>query len=432
MSRPIVLVTGANAGVGLGVCERLLVQLSNPTPPDSAALDSGDHEVAGTPFHAAEGCTLLLACRNQAKAAEAVTHLKQILARLATADDLAVQKNTSPSRWAEASSSAVASASSLRKREFTQDDSAPLDTRTREARIHYRQSFCRGTIIEVIPLDLASLENTKACAKLITDKVPYLTHIILNAGGAAWIGVNWLWATWEILTSLHKAVTFPSYKLQRAGDKSDDGYGWVWQTNVGSHYVLVQALEPLLRRSPYAVPSRVIWTGSLEANRNDFHLDDFQCLDPRISPHPYESTKYQCELAALAMDERYVNTHDAHAPRVYTAHPGIVASSIFSTVIPSIMLLMMKLVFYLARWTFSPHHPIDAYKGAIAATFVAVAPPKALDSTARYGAQCTWTGTPYVHAGRLNGWHESSDGSPDPAIQGLARELLTAYDRILS
>ena len=48
MSRPILLVTGANAGVGLGICERLLVQLADPTPSDSGML--AGCEVAGTPL----------------------------------------------------------------------------------------------------------------------------------------------------------------------------------------------------------------------------------------------------------------------------------------------------------------------------------------------------------------------------------------------
>ena len=50
MNRPIILVTGANAGLGLGVCERLLIQLSSTMPSDSGMLDDPKHNVASTPF----------------------------------------------------------------------------------------------------------------------------------------------------------------------------------------------------------------------------------------------------------------------------------------------------------------------------------------------------------------------------------------------
>lgn len=437
MPRPILLVTGANAGLGLGLCERLLIQMANTMPPDSAMLDKPAHDAASTPFHAGEGCTMLLACRNQAKARDAVVHLQTVLQRLYYTDESYLEKHglpepasalhTSPEAKV-ATASAVANASTLLRRRDKTDErrSMPLDERKKNARTLYRRSFCKGTSIEVVPLDLASLASTKACVEAVKSKVPYLTHIILNAGGAAWLGIDWLGATWEILTNLHKAVTIPSYKLQRSGDKSQDGFGWVWQINAGGHYVLTKQLESLMIASPYTEPSRVIWTGSLEANEADFHANDLQCIDPHTSPRPYESTKYQCELLALGMDQRYASSQQAHMPRAYTAHPGIVATSIFNGVIPAFMLIMMKLVFYLARWTLSPHHPIDVYKGAVAASYVAVAPGSYLDSTVRYGAQSTITGREYVHAGRVDGWDHDAG-----RIMKRASDLVDAFDHWL-
>jgi 3-keto steroid reductase len=71
----------------------------------------------------------------------------------------------------------------------------------------------------------------------------YITHIVLNAGSSAFTGINWFYAAWMMLTNFHAAVTFPQFKLQRAGDVGKDGYGWVWQANLGAHYVLVSPLE---------------------------------------------------------------------------------------------------------------------------------------------------------------------------------------------
>ena len=77
----------------------------------------------------------------------------------------------------------------------------------------------------------------------VTTRHHYVTHIVLNAGSSAFTGINWLYAVWMMMTSFHAAVTYPQYKLQRAGDVGKDGYGWVWQANLGAHYVLVGSLS---------------------------------------------------------------------------------------------------------------------------------------------------------------------------------------------
>lgn len=63
---------------------------------------------------------------------------------------------------------------------------------------------------------------------------------------------------------------------------------------------------------------------------------------------------------------------------------------------------------------------------------MAVAPVEYLDGNVRYGAQATWAGHEYVHAGRVLGWQDGPDGSPDPRILGTARDLIASYDRVLN
>lgn len=83
-------------------------------------------------------------------------------------------------------------------------------------------------------------------------RYPYLTHLIHNAGGGAFTGLDWFAATWMIMTSFRAAVTYPKYKIQRSGDLSQDGLGWVWQINVGSSWALVSGLtqNPTLDHTP--------------------------------------------------------------------------------------------------------------------------------------------------------------------------------------
>lgn len=49
----------------------------------------------------------------------------------------------------------------------------------------------------------------------------------------------------------------------------------------------------------------------------------------------------------------------------------------------------------------------------------------------RYGAQCTWLGHEYVHAGRVDGWTPTNDAAPENSVMVAARDLLHRYDATL-
>ncbi|PWY99419.1 hypothetical protein BCV70DRAFT_200990 [Testicularia cyperi] len=533
--RPIIVVTGANAGVGFGICQRLIVQLSSPTPSDTLPFHpklnpDPTQSAKPSPFSAPNGCTIVLACRNPIKAHKARQQLQQLLKWIENLPEHELTPSGPPESWAYAFDAASkdhkltdpeteddirdtphedadpalvahAQENNVRRRrklrkavakdgepstsdsedevepETADDDAATgspdldasLEQRNRRANARYRRRFCQGTRIEFVPLDLGSMASALECARMVRERYGYVTHIILNAGSSAWVGMDFLHATWMILTQFRYAVTWPAYKLQRAGDKSDDGFGWVWQCNVGSHWILVRALLPALRATPYSVPSRVVWTSSLEAFSKYYKAEDFQCLDVDASPLPYESTKYQCELAAFGLDDalqtRRMRTQpgtprderstflsmssvDAQAgsgsismrrsassasgvasngylglppasrplpgeqePRSFLTHPGVVASSMMSQFVQSWVTIFVVATFYLARWFGSPHHPIDAFKAAISVSYTCLAPHEQLDSKKRYGSRCDFWGREYVGIERIEYYREELGGA---------------------
>ena len=512
--RPIIVVTGANAGVGLGICQRLIVQLSSPTPSDTLPTNPRTDTPASdprppTPFAAPNGATLILACRNPIKAHKARQQLLRLLKWIENLPEHVDTPTGPPETWAygfdhesksdklddpdsdsdirasipheDADPALVAHAQEnnvrLRRKlrtaatldseddDHNNDDenkNAPnlnesLESRTKRANARYRRRFCQGTAIEFVPLDLGSMASALECARIIRSRHPYVTHIVLNAGSAAWVGLNWFHAVWMVLTSFRYAVTWPAYKIQRAGDVSDDGFGWVWQCNVGAHWILVRALLPSLRATPYSVSSRVLWTSSVEAFSHYYDSTDYQCLDVDKSPLPYESTKYQCELAAFGLDDalqtRRMRTQPGTPlgdttlaataplssiknesssepkssflelppasrplpaelePRVYLTHPGVVASSIFADFLNVFLAMCMKAAFYFARWVLSPHHPVEAYKGAVSVSHVCLAPVGQLDPKRRYGSRCDFWGREYVGSERIDDWRPSLGGA---------------------
>ncbi|KAL9938688.1 hypothetical protein V8E36_002407 [Tilletia maclaganii] len=515
--RPVIVVTGANGGVGYGICQRLLVQLSAPIPPDTlpehpSKRDPGSESPPPSPFAAPDGITLVLACRNAIKAHRARLELQALLDNLAALPDEEdtplsppvglglssqsphgnIDENADPAVVAQAIEASirrrrrrsaealahgngkgkVSSAGEAKEdyallEEEEEDEgededeedahgvNRSLDLIDREARARgkYRRRFCAGTRIEFVPLDLGSMASALNCASLITQRYGYVTHLILNAGVGSFTSLNWFHAIYLCLTNFHRFVTYPAYKRQRKGDVSDDGYGWVWQSNVGAHYILVRALLPALRATPYSTPSRIIWTSSIEAFRVFYDEDDYQCVQQPYNVLPYESTKYQCELAAVGLDEvlrkarirsapgtpfevdlvngktelraeptrRLVRGEDEKGegeqglePRSFLSHPGVVASSIAAALFSFALLeTLMKWAFYVARWTFSPHHNIEAFKGAVSAVHVALAPLPRLDSMRKYGSRCDWRGREYCNADTIDGWtHNRFDDNP--------------------
>ena len=537
----MILVTGANAGVGFGICQRLIVQLSSPTPSDTLPFHPDRNtdpsvQPSPTPFAAPDGCTIVLACRNPIKAHKARQQLKQLLKWIEnlpehedtptgppeswafafdttskddkltdpeTEDDIrdTPHEDADPALVAHAQESNVRRRRKLRKALANEDEAsiqsdsedsqveaaeqaglsthsaaspgspdlnASLEQRNKRANARYRRRFCQGTRIEFVPLDLGSMGSALECARMVRERYTHVTHVVLNAGSSAWTGMNWFHAVWMILTQFRYAVTWPAYKMQRAGDKSDDDFGWVWQCNVGAHWILVRALLPSLRATPYSVPSRIVWTSSVEAFSKYYDVSDYECIDVAKSPLPYESVKYQCELAAFGLDDalqtRRMRTQpgtpmeerpsllgmssvdsqgDASMrrsassasgtaphgflglpppsralpgqpePRSFLAHPGVVASTMMSQFVASWVTVFVVASFYIARWVGSPHHPIEPFKGAVSVSHACLAPQP--DPKKRYGSRADFWGREYVGIESIE-YYRSQLGGAGPGV----------------
>jgi hypothetical protein len=69
---------------------------------------------------------------------------------------------------------------------------------------------------------------------------PYLTTLVLNAGGGAFTGLSWPRAIAQFLCDPKGALTSPNFIKSEKGRMSADGErGGVWGVNVLSAYILV-------------------------------------------------------------------------------------------------------------------------------------------------------------------------------------------------
>lgn len=71
-------------------------------------------------------------------------------------------------------------------------------------------------------------------------------------------------------------------------------------------------------------PGRVIWTGSLTAEKASFRIDDWQGLE---AVQPYESSKWVTDLLAIRLNEEWAGSSDSDMGSVHSAIANVSGDS---------------------------------------------------------------------------------------------------------
>ncbi|KAF7978290.1 hypothetical protein HWV62_875 [Athelia sp. TMB] len=375
-ANPIIIVTGANGGVGYGICQRLLFQLATPHPSDALPQEKlvqiwGPALEKELPLSNVEGLTLIMACRSALRAEKARSELYAAM-------DAHVESQ---------------------KKLPNYDGHA--------------EKFRKNLVIAIHSLDLASITSVFRFGAEMAQKYPYISHLICNAGVASFINIEWFRAIKQCFTEPITAVTAPRYYRQREGEVSADGLGWVWQCNVFGHYCLFRSLQPLLAASKSALGARVIWTSSLEADPSFYDSEDWQLTK---TAHSYESSKYQVDIMATHLDRLALQgaRGDGVVIRHVVTQPGVAHSEIAIALTGAFLNVVKLITFYLARWLNSPNHTIQVYKAAIAAvhlSFISLAflpavttPASTKQPPVRFGAETDRWGDERVGTTPVKEW----------------------------
>ncbi|KAK3115178.1 3-keto-steroid reductase [Teratosphaeriaceae sp. CCFEE 6253] len=292
--------------------------------------------------------------------------------------------------------------------------------------------------IEGVLVDLTKLATVKALADGLLRRGQALDAAMFNAGVAGWLKTDYLKGTWDIMTDLVHATTYPEFMIPIRGllaapqstkgalsgkvQPQDDepGLGQVFLANVFGHYMLTHWLAPLFTPS-----SRLIWISSTSALPPFFHLDDIQGLQSRGA---YESSKRLTDLLVLTselpstkpyvralldtpsarQDTPAIQAHASDRPKMYLTHPGVIGTAIAE--LPWYLNFWMIAAMYFARWLSSPWHPVDPYKGAISAVFAALSPESQLpsleteDGKGKWGSSTGVYGDERVARTEVEGW----------------------------
>lgn len=245
-------------------------------------------------------------------------------------------------------------------------------------------------------------------------KLPRLDAVIFNAGIGGWTHISWFGFVWDIITrGWVQATTRPRFKRSTPGltvaplPGLQETLGLVFCANFFGHYLFGHYIAPLLNRptsssgqisdSTALPPGRIIWQSSVDPSFSHFSLNDIQCLR---TPAAYESSKMLTDIVCLTADlpsaapysSRYLaptspaTTAETEKPKMYLAHPGIVATTMF----PLHFTLMWAYVLgtTLSRWLGSPWHPVYPYKAGFATAWLALASQSELN--AEKAERCKW------------------------------------------
>ncbi|WWC92215.1 uncharacterized protein L201_007169 [Kwoniella dendrophila CBS 6074] len=384
-NRIIAVVTGANSGFGLGICHQLLSNLSLApgskipvSEPQLTALppslrsdphlftqdDDDEDEEKEIDYDNPPTLTLILACRSEKKANEAINIL-------------------------------------LERHE------KDLKNRREKGEI-IRKGWKENlrTVYEQLDLDNpGSGSGVLGFCQRLKERYPHITTLYLNAGMGAFSGIDGMECLKQHVTDgLSHAQSQPNYQLEIKGAKSSDGErGIVWGTNVLAPYIMVKELIPLLRRSPLNLPfePRIIYTSSLTSSFSKLSikdpLNDYQLLQYEKS---YSASKIMFDLIMVQFDKEYGSStknendnENERQVRCFTTDPGCVCTNFFSSGMGVILwwanvkFFFYWLSFYLCRLLGSTHHPVYADQGALPMIYAALISNKFLSPSSKNPAQ---------------------------------------------
>ncbi|SPO04948.1 related to 3-keto sterol reductase [Cephalotrichum gorgonifer] len=413
-----VLITGANSGVGLAICQRLIDDFLHHHPLTSHLI-------------------LIPTTRSPSKSRDTVLALRRHLEKVSRTSRALRTRATKESDeydyiWTD----------SFRRVHIL---SPQLDLCDIPGIYAFAERLVRGTVSN--PPDGDGMSDA------LTDvRVPRLDAVVFNAGFGGWYGFDWLGMAKMVFTrGIITSLTWPDFKIGSVGDvvsgttsrkaektgdqggKGGEGeaaLGSVFCSNVFGHYVLGHALLPLLARTPESPvrPGRIIWTSSIEATPEHFRLADLQGLEGSAS---YESSKRLTDILALTATLPSVRPFSAPyfrvpgrkpeeqaaangsadetkrlQPRMYVTHPGVFVSTIFP--LASFLVFWYRVALLLARWLGSPWHTTDGYTASVSAAWVALEAPEVLDEshaeTKKWGSACDRFGRAAVKATEVPGW----------------------------
>lgn len=206
--------------------------------------------------------------------------------------------------------------------------------------------------------------------------------------------------------------------LMIQGDRvTPDGLQEVFETNLFGHFILIRQLEPLL--CSLENPSQLIWTSSVNAQKSNFSLDDYQHSKGREA---YSSSKYATDLASVALNSLF-NKQGLYSSVVC---PGVVMTNMTFEILPAFVWKLLLPIMWLLR-LFAKTYTLSPYNGAEALIWLFKQKPESLDPLAKYHSCITFLGTCYTEMRKMDLDENLAEKFYQKLLE-LEKEILTRFN----
>lgn len=253
-------------------------------------------------------------------------------------------------------------------------------------------------------VDFTDMVSTVSAYYELNKKYQHIDYLFVNAAQSVNAGIDWIEATKSVLTNVIESVTFPKFKLQRVGVKSDDGMGLVFQGNVFGPYYFVHKIKHLLLGG-----GKVIWVSSIVAEPKYLSFEDLQLLK---TPEPYEGSKRLIDLVHVGNYEKW----NKEGISSYVVHPGIFNSFSYFQYLNFFTFYGMVMLFYIARFMGSTIHNISGYTAANSPVSAALTQP---DQSQKLAACCNKWGKEFLESIEID---PTGAEDVEQYLSGLAKE----------
>ncbi|KAF9972116.1 hypothetical protein BGZ73_004812 [Actinomortierella ambigua] len=151
-------------------------------------------------------------------------------------------------------------------------------------------------VVEVV--DVGRAGSVIAFNARIQQQYRKIDYLFCNAGILPSTGIQYGKLFKEFFTDPLNLVIRSDVLMQPKQSLTEDGVANVFACNVFGHYLMIKGLEDQLDKTAED-PGRVIWTGSMTAEKAHYDIMDFQGME---SAAPYESTKWATDLLAIRLN----------------------------------------------------------------------------------------------------------------------------------
>ncbi|XP_074659126.1 3-keto-steroid reductase/17-beta-hydroxysteroid dehydrogenase 7-like [Tubulanus polymorphus] len=246
--------------------------------------------------------------------------------------------------------------------------------------------------VDILNLDVGKLSSVYSAAKEITHRYDHVDYLYLNAGVLPGVKIRWEGLKEIFSRNVVHVLSTGDGLLTTVKQTTEDGLQEVFATNLFGHFVLVRQLEDFLARGPRTC--QIIWSSSMNASKNNFHLDDIQ---HEKGFQAYSSSKYAIDLTSLAINNRLCHQN------VYshTTSPGFVLTKLTSPIVPNWLWYIILPILSLLR-LFVPSMTIYPYNGAESMFWLSKQRPETLNPCVKYCSGTSLGGTNQVTAKNMN------------------------------